>query len=210
MDSKTYIPLAIRTESVPDLINIEKTTLHAMLNLAIHAGRILDQAKRRIFYGSTIDKEKLIASLEVVHGMSEYLGALATNDMEMNEAQPDDAYDLEGELAGMKLSNINIRLLHAALGCFTESAELIEPLQAQYVTGVLDKVNFGEEVGDIEWYQAIGFDESGVSEAECREKNIAKLRKRYPNKFDAVDAVNRDLDAERAILEADDTKGEDQ
>jgi hypothetical protein len=143
--------------------------------------------------------------------MSEYLGALATNGMEMDEKQPDEAYaNLEGELAGMNLSNINIRLLHAALGCFTESAELIEPLQAQYVTGVLDKVNFGEEVGDIEWYQAIGFDESGVSEAECREKNIAKLRKRYPNKFDAVDAVNRDLNAERAILEADDTKGEDQ
>lgn len=204
MDSKTYIPLAIRTESVPDSINIEKTTLHAMLNLAIHAGRILDQAKRRIFYGSTMDKEKLIASLQIVHGMTEYLGALATNDMEMNEAQPEDAYiDLPENLTGMKLSNINIRLLHAALGCFTESAELVEPLQEQYVTGVLDKVNFGEEVGDIEWYQAIGFDESGVSEAECREKNIAKLRKRYPNKFDALDAVNRDLDAERAILEAD-------
>lgn len=33
-------------------------------------------------------------------------------------------------------------------------------------------------------------------------KNIAKLKKRYPGKFTNEDAINRDLEAERKILEA--------
>lgn len=203
MDSKTYIANALRTESVPPSVNIEKTTLHAALTLAINAGHVIDQVKRRIFYGTEIDKQKMEASLERVHSMSEYLGSLIGNDMDMDNPQPEEEYagSLPKELDNLRLDNINVRLLHAALGCFTESGELLEPVITQFEGGELDKTNFGEEVGDIEWYQAIGFDESGVSEASCREKNIAKLRKRYPEKFDAVAAVNRDLAAERAILE---------
>ena len=58
-----------------------------------------------------------------------------------------------------------------------------------------------EETGDIDWYQAIIEDETGVSEEDTRAKVIAKLRKRYPNKFDSDLAVNRDLGAERAAIE---------
>ena len=32
-------------------------------------------------------------------------------------------------------------------------------------------------------------------------KNIAKLRARYPERFSEYDALNRDLDAERKVLE---------
>lgn len=41
----------------------------------------------------------------------------------------------------------------------------------------------------------------GFSEQEVWESNIAKLSKRYPEKFTTVRAINRDLDAEREVLE---------
>ena len=41
----------------------------------------------------------------------------------------------------------------------------------------------------------------GVDIEDGLEKNIAKLKKRYPEKFDENLAVNRDLETERKILE---------
>lgn len=43
----------------------------------------------------------------------------------------------------------------------------------------------------------------GVDIEDGLEKNIAKLKKRYPEKFDENLAVNRDLETERKILEGD-------
>ncbi len=79
---------------------------------------------------------------------------------------------------------------------------MVEAIKKQYETGELDVVNFGEELGDCDWYKAIGHDASGVSEEEARVKNIAKLhKKRYKNGFSEDAAINRDLTGERAILE---------
>ena len=96
---------------------------------------------------------------------------------------------------------VNLRLLHGAIGVFGEAGELLEALQKQLSGETLDLVNIAEETGDIDWYQAIIEDETGVSEEDTRAKVIAKLRKRYPNKFDSDLAVNRDLGAERAAIE---------
>lgn len=43
----------------------------------------------------------------------------------------------------------------------------------------------------------------GVDIEDGLEKNIAKLKKRYPEKFDENLAINRDLETERKILEGD-------
>jgi NTP pyrophosphatase (non-canonical NTP hydrolase) len=42
---------------------------------------------------------------------------------------------------------------------------------------------------------------SGHTMEQCRERNIAKLRARYGDKFSEYDALNRDLETERKILE---------
>lgn len=207
MDSKTYIANALRTESVPASLEINQTVLHATLEVAVTAANVLDLVKRRLFYGTPLAADKLLPQLGFLANMVQFLGAtVESGEVDLNAALDQagvEALQLPPEIAGMSLANINPRLLHAAVGCFTESGELLESVKRQYETGELDKVNFGEEVGDIEWYQAIGFDETGVTEAHCREKNIAKLRKRYPEKFDAVAAQheNRDLAAERRVLE---------
>lgn len=97
----------------------------------------------------------------------------------------------------------NIRLLHAAIGLCTESGEIQDQLKKAIFYGKpLDKVNLAEELGDVFWYMAIMSDALNVSFAEIMEKNIAKLKARYGAKFTENAALNRDIPAERKILEA--------
>lgn len=94
------------------------------------------------------------------------------------------------------------RLLHSAVGCCTEAGELQDALKRELFYGKpFDATNLCEEYGDLLWYVAIGLDALGVSMEDCMERNINKLKARYPAKFDAAKAVNRNLDAERAALE---------
>lgn len=104
---------------------------------------------------------------------------------------------------GMRLSSIkNIRLLHAAMGLETEVGEFMDPLKKFFYYGKeLDSVNLAEEIGDMMWYIAIACDTLEVDLQKIMETNIAKLKARYPNKFTEDDAVNRDLNTERQILE---------
>ena len=94
------------------------------------------------------------------------------------------------------------RLLHAGIGLATESGEFLDALKKHVFYGkALDRTNLKEEVGDLLWYCAIALDELGSSFEEVQATNIAKLKARYPNKFTMGDAENRDLKAERKILE---------
>jgi hypothetical protein len=204
MNSKQYIEQAVQTESIPAQINFGKAGLHASLLLAITVAQYIDQVKRRIYYGTEIDQKKVDGILQQIVGVAQFLCA---HNMAGQLTNPNDVDTLPPEaqipvgLIKADLANLDVRLLHAGVGIFTESGEALEALLAQFETGELDKVNFGEEMGDISWYQAIGFHASGGDLDECRAKNIAKLRKRYPEKFSTYDAVHRDLAGERAILE---------
>lgn len=95
----------------------------------------------------------------------------------------------------------NPRLLHAVLGCITESAEMAEALLKHINGGELDVVNLQEEVGDLQWYQAILLDEVGSDFETEHNRVIEKLKSRFPDKFTTEKANNRDLDAERKVLE---------
>lgn len=96
----------------------------------------------------------------------------------------------------------NIRLLHAVIGLETEVGELQDALKKSIFYGKpLDKVNMAEEMGDLFWYIAILSDALGVSFEEVMSKNIAKLKARYGDKFSETAALERNLTAEREILE---------
>jgi len=101
-----------------------------------------------------------------------------------------------------------IHMLHAAMGLVTESAELLDMLKKHIFYGKdLDLVNMEEELGDLDWYQSVAIHASRLSGhytdwEQIWEKNIAKLQKRYGDKFTSDAAINRDLNAERKILES--------
>ena len=94
------------------------------------------------------------------------------------------------------------RLVHAAFGMQTETAEFTDALKKALFYGKpLDTINLKEELGDLLWYVAIAMDELGTDFETEMDRVIAKLEARYPEKFTADKALNRDLDTERAILE---------
>lgn len=95
-----------------------------------------------------------------------------------------------------------IRLLHAGMGLSTEAGEFMDMLKKHILYGrELDIVNLAEEIGDLFWYAALACDELGISFEDIMEVNIKKLRARYGEKFSEHDAMNRDLEKERKILE---------
>jgi NTP pyrophosphatase (non-canonical NTP hydrolase) len=94
------------------------------------------------------------------------------------------------------------RMLHAAMGLVTEAAELLDMLKKHIYYGKkLDMVNAKEEIGDSSWYIGLAVDEMKTTMNEVLTLNIEKLKLRYPNKFTSEDAINRDVDAERELLE---------
>jgi NTP pyrophosphatase (non-canonical NTP hydrolase) len=95
-----------------------------------------------------------------------------------------------------------IRLLHATLGLTTEVGEFADLLKRMLFYGKeLDIPNGKEEIGDIQWYCGLAIDVLKTTLDEVQTMNITKLRIRYPEKFTEYDALNRDLDKEREVLE---------
>ncbi len=204
MDSKQYIENATRTESIPARLELNQFTFADLIGVMVTAGRIADQFKRQLFYGQPVDIGVFEQATYVMEARLSRMRKVADAGHDINVRMSDDMFANKpgrtGELGDM--DNVNIRLFHCAIGILSEAGEMFEALEKQLVSGKLDLVNFGEEVGDVEWYQAVGFDETGVSEASCREANIAKLHKRFPEKFNNHDATNRDLSAERTELDS--------
>jgi NTP pyrophosphatase (non-canonical NTP hydrolase) len=69
---------------------------------------------------------------------------------------------------------------------------------------------YGKPMDQIEYIRSVGYLLGAINNLafslkidldEYMEKIIQKLRKRYPNKFDADQAINRDTTAERVILD---------
>ena len=105
---------------------------------------------------------------------------------------------------GNRLQSVeNQRLLHAGIGLATEAGEFLDALKKHVFYGKdLDTVNLREEMGDIFWYCAIIADQLDVDFSEVMERNIAKLKARYGEKFSEDKATQRDLNTEREILES--------
>jgi NTP pyrophosphatase (non-canonical NTP hydrolase) len=101
-----------------------------------------------------------------------------------------------------RLGNKEIDLLHAAIGLQTESAEFSDMLKKHIFYGKpIDKVNLREELGDQLWYIAMALRALDTTFEAVMERNIEKLKARYPDKFTEELAENRNLDKEREILE---------
>lgn len=93
-------------------------------------------------------------------------------------------------------------ILHGIVGKATESGELLELLYNTLFESIpFDLVNCGEEMGDGFWYDAALCHVLGFTFEELQRINIAKLRARFKDKFDACEANNRRLANERRILD---------
>jgi len=94
------------------------------------------------------------------------------------------------------------RLLHAGMGMATETGEFVDALKKHVFYGrEVDEVNLIEELGDLFWYLAVAADTLGVTFEDIQRRNIDKLKVRYAEKFTETQAADRNLDAERSVLE---------
>jgi len=181
-----FVEDAIRTESRVVDIGTDFAFLKQLLEAQIFLGNILDQIKKNVFYGKPF-KEGEGSVEELVQQSQERLEEM-----------------LKGTVLKTSIVNvINPRVFHGIVGIATESTELLEAMHSAIYDreGDLDSVNVGEEMGDLDWYKAILCDELNISWDTSLTTVITKLRKRFPDKFDTNKAINRDLKAERVILE---------
>jgi NTP pyrophosphatase (non-canonical NTP hydrolase) len=94
--------------------------------------------------------------------------------------------------------------LHMVIGISTEAGELLDAYKKHFAYGKeLDTINVGEEIADIMWYISNLCRLLNINLEEMQQRNIDKLKARFPEKFTKENALNRNLDVERQILEGD-------
>lgn len=83
-------------------------------------------------------------------------------------------------------------LLEAILGIVGEGGELADVYKKVRFQGHTEDVEHAvKELGDVLWYIAEAATALGVSLQDVAERNIEKLRARYPDGFDPSKSVNR-------------------
>ena len=110
---------------------------------------------------------------------------------------PDDIFDSVDKreqeyLSRQDVVEVDIDVLHGILGLATEAAELMEAM----LKGELTKEKFMDEFGDLNWYGALLLKHFDTTFSETWERNNNKLRIRFPDKFEADRAINKDDAAE--------------
>ena len=191
MDLQKYTQDATRTESRLEAIAVDTYNLVNVMKVFIAAGNLLDMMKKNIFYHKPIDQKTWELSVKDIEDAQWKLG-------------------ITSQVTTTTEININPRLFHGIVGLATESTELIEALLKGLLhSQPIDEVNIREELGDVNWYQAIIVDSTNSNWDEILNTNIAKLRARYPDKFTSDSAINRDLTTERKILEGEQNVGEE-
>ena len=84
-------------------------------------------------------------------------------------------------------------LINGVMGLCGESGEAIDLMKKHLYQGhALDQEKLIKELGDIAWYLAETAAALDVSLEEVLERNIEKLRSRYPEGFSPDRSVNRE------------------
>ena len=83
-------------------------------------------------------------------------------------------------------------LINSVMGLCGESGEAIDIVKKWYAHGhELDKEHFAKELGDIAWYLAEAATAIDMSLEDIFDRNIEKLKKRYPEGFDTEHSIMR-------------------
>ncbi len=99
------------------------------------------------------------------------------------------------ELA-MRTSNPKLtdgeHLINGALGLTGEAGEVADLVKKAYMQGhAIDRERIAKELGDVCWYVAETATAIGYDLETIMQLNIDKLRRRYPDGFDADRSVRR-------------------
>ena len=200
MNFKEYAPLAMRTcKELPTADHIN----HMCLGIVGEMGELVDAIKKAYVYGKGIDQTNIVEEIGDVSwytaGLVQCFPALA-DWLDSDELKQSINY----EKLEVARENITRTILLNAMSAANLAADLmmfadddnLQDANAEQVAKALGTALFATAV----------LLEVDLSQA-C-EVNIAKLAKRYGDKYSDYAAINRDIDAERAVLEAGTATGE--
>jgi len=205
MDFKEYLPLARATiKELPLRDHLVHMTMGAVGEVA---GELVDAMKKAFIYGKVRDK---INEMEEFGDACWYIINLLP-ELEVSPAALARAVGKgvqAGEQQRLKwvdastdggLSSIALCVTQLSVSLGAVMLELIQSVdEKQFEAGSAKAVSAVEVIG-----QLIGFI-AGVLEIDVPmslDRNIAKLKARYGDKFSQQAALERNLDAERAVLE---------
>ena len=84
-------------------------------------------------------------------------------------------------------------LTNGVMGLCGESGECMDIVKKCLFQGhLLDGEHLIEELGDVAWYLAITAAAAGYTLNDVLQKNVEKLRKRYPDGFSADRSIHRE------------------
>lgn len=151
----------------------------AALNEAIAACAKVDKLKKLLFYGRGADER-------LPHPRRPY-----------------------ASIGSIPMTGTQETVFHALIGAGTEGAECFEILRDWLMVARDSKepvpfpnVKVMEELGGGTWYVAVAAEALGVTIEDIFSLNIAQLRARYKDKFDAFEANNRNLSFETSVMKS--------
>lgn len=101
-----------------------------------------------------------------------------------------------------KLNSPGDDIIHMLFGMITEVGELTDIFKKSIAYGKeIDWVNVEEELGDLMFYIASFCRINNIDLEDVILTNVNKLEERYKEKFTEEEALNRNLEKEREILE---------
>lgn len=154
------------------------------------------EAKGRAKYGQSLEANTTLSTVQrIEHAQEELIDALkylehlkaaATDKLTANDYQR-----MAMRTAGEYDTDYD-QLRNAAYGLNGEAGEVIDLLKKHEFQGHdLPEDKLIDECGDVLWYCALLADALGFSLEQVMNRNIDKLRKRYPDGFDKARSINR-------------------
>lgn len=155
------------------------------------------EAKGRAKYGQSLEENTTLSTAQrIEHAQEElidalkyleHLKAVATDKLTANDYQR-----MAMRTAG-EYDTVYDQLRNAAYGLNGEAGEVIDLLKKHEFQGHdLSDEKLIDECGDVLWYCALLADALGFTLEQVMNRNIDKLRKRYPDGFDKARSINRE------------------
>jgi NTP pyrophosphatase (non-canonical NTP hydrolase) len=104
----------------------------------------------------------------------------------------------EYQKAALRTANTDLtpteQLMNGLMGLNGEAGEVIDILKKHLFQGhELDREHVAKELGDVAWYLAVSASAIGCDLEDVMQMNVDKLKKRYPNGFDAEHSMHREI-----------------
>ena len=157
-------------------------------------------AKGKQKYGQTLEQNTTLTTEQrIEHAEEELIDALKYLE-HLKEVVHDNITANDYQRAAMRTASgmdydggVKSLLLNGVMGLNGEAGECIDIVKKHLFQGHdLDRDHLIEELGDCAWYLAVSSEAVGVSLGEVLQRNIDKLKARYPEGFDKARSVNRD------------------